>query len=94
MSDSSDSYNSDDAWRFLHEWRAAHDHYSKATRENSQLEIRLGASQAILLTTKEEASTAWAWPAESDAMVAGKMNSKKTSILTPSASVLTTSLLL
>jgi len=79
---------------FLREWRVAQDRYSEATQENSQLEIHLGASQAILLASKEEASAARAWLAESDAMVASKMNSKKTSILTPSAFVLTTSLLL
>jgi len=45
-----------------------------------RLEIHLGASQAALLTTKEEASTARMWLAESDAMVVGKMNSKKTII--------------
>ena len=33
-SDSSDSYTGDDAQRFLQEWRAAKDHYFKATQEN------------------------------------------------------------
>ena len=56
--DSSDSYNGDDAWRFLLEWRVAQDRYSEATQENGQLEIHLGASQAALLTTEEEASAA------------------------------------
>jgi len=42
--DSSDSYNGDDAWRYLHEWRMAQNRYSKATWENGQLEIRLGVS--------------------------------------------------
>ena len=55
--DSSDSYNDDDAQCFLWEWRAAQDRYSEATRENGQLEIRLGAFQAALLTIEEEAST-------------------------------------
>ena len=75
-SDSSDSYNGDDAWRFLLEWRAAEDRYSEATRENSQLEIRLEVSQAALHSAEEEASVARARLAESDAMVAGKMDSK------------------
>ena len=75
--DSSDSYNSDDARCFLWEWRASQDRYSEATRENGQLEICLRASQATLLAAEEEASAAWASLAESDAMVAGKMNSKK-----------------
>jgi len=78
--DSSDSYTGDDAWRFLQDWRAAKDCYSEATRENGQLEIRLGASQATLLAAEKEASAARARLAESDAMVAGKMNSKKTLI--------------
>ena len=59
----------------------AQDRYSEATQENSQLEIHLGASQAILLASKEEASAARAWLAESDAMVAGEMNSRNTFIL-------------
>ena len=80
-SDSSDSYNGDDARCFLREWRAAQDHHSEATRENGQLEIHLGVSQAALHAAEGEASTARAWLAESDAMVAGKMDSKNTFIL-------------
>ena len=79
--DSSDSYNGDDARHFLQEWRAAQDHYSEATRENGQLEIRLGASQATLLAAKEEANIARTRLAESNAMVVGKTNSKNTFIL-------------
>ena len=55
--DSSDSYNGDDARRYLHEWRMAHNRYSKATWENGQLEIHHGVSQAALHAAKEEAST-------------------------------------
>ena len=55
-SDSSDSYNGDDARRYLHEWRMAHNRYSKATWENGQLEIHLGVSQAALHVAEEEAS--------------------------------------
>ena len=55
-SDSSDSYNSDDARRFLWEWRATKDHYSEVTRENGQLESCLEASQDTLLAAKEEAN--------------------------------------
>ena len=58
----------------------AKDHYSEATRENGQLESHLEASQAALLAAEEEANAARARLAESDAMVAGKMNSKKTLI--------------
>jgi len=72
----------------------AQDRYFEATQENGQLEIHLGASQATLLATEEEANTARAWLAKFDAMGVGKMIFKKTSILTPSASVLTTHLFL
>ena len=74
-SDSSDSYNDDDAQCFLREWRVAQNRYSKVTQENGQLEICLRASQAALHAAEEEASAVRARLAESDAMVAGKMNS-------------------
>ena len=67
---------------------AAKDYYSEATRENSQLEIHLKVSQAALLAAEEETNAARAWLAESDAIVAGKMDSKKTSILIFSTFVL------
>jgi len=81
-SDSSDSYNGDDARRFIREWRAAQNRYSKATQENGQLEIRLGVSQAGLHAAEEEARAVRARLAESDAMVAGKMNSMNAFTLT------------
>ena len=81
--DSSDSYNGDDARRYLHEWRMAQNRYSDATWENGQLEIHLEVSQAALHTTEEEASTIRAWLAESDAMVAGKINSRNASFRFP-----------
>ena len=71
-SDFSDSYNGDDARRFLRELRAAQNRYSKVTRENGQLEIHLGASQTDLHASEEEASAVRAWLAESDAAVIGK----------------------
>ena len=77
-SDSFDSYNGDDARRFLREWRAAQNCYSEVTRENGQLEIRLGVSQAALHAAEEEASAVRARLAESDATVAGKINSRNT----------------
>ena len=80
-SDSSDSFNGDDARCFLQEWKAAQDHYSEATRENGQLEICLEASQAAFLATEEETNATQARLAESNAMVAGKLSSKKTLIL-------------
>ena len=78
-SDSSDSYNGDDARRYLHEWRMAQNRYSEATWENGQLEIHLGVSQSALHAAKEEASTVRVRLAESDAMVAGKTNSRHAS---------------
>ena len=72
----------------------AKDRYSESTWENSQLESHLEASQATLLTAEEEANASRAWLAKFDAMGVGKMIFKKTSILTPSASVLTTHLFL
>ena len=77
--DSSDSYNGDDAQHYLHEWRMAQNHYFEATWENGQLEIHLGVSQAALHVAEEEASVVRARLAESDAMVAGKINSRNTS---------------
>ena len=82
-SDSSDSYNGDNARRYLHEWRMAQNHYSKATWENDQLEICLRVSQATLHMAEEEASAVRAWLAESDTMVAGKINSKNASFRFP-----------
>ena len=55
-SDSSNSYNSDDARCFFREWRAAKDRYSEAIWKNGQLEIRLGVFQAALNTAEEDAS--------------------------------------
>ena len=80
-SDSSDSYNGDDARRFLREWRVAQNRYSKATQENGQLEIRLRVSQAALHAAEEEASAVRAWLAESDSTVVGKTSSMNASIL-------------
>ena len=59
----------------------AQDRYSEATWENGQLEIHLGASQAALLAIEEETNAVRARLAESDAMVAGKMDFKNTFIL-------------
>ena len=80
-SNSSDSYNGDNARRFLQEWRAAQNRYSKVTQENGQLEICLRVSQAALHATEEEASAVRARLAESNAMVAAKMNPMKAFLL-------------
>ena len=87
--DSSYSYNGDDARRYLHEWRMAQNCYSEVTRENGQLEIRLRVSQAALHSAEEEASAVRARLAESDAMVAGKMNPMKAFVLTSIIFILT-----
>ena len=50
------------------------------TRENGQLEIRLGASPAALHVAEEEASAIRARLAESDAVVTGKMIFRDVSI--------------
>jgi len=72
----------------------AHNRYSEATRENGQLEIRLGVSQATLHVAEEEASAIQAWLAKSDAAVAGKMSSMNASILISTAFILIVSLFL
>jgi len=51
-------------------------------------------SQAALLATEEETNAARAWLAESDAMVVGKRNSKKTFILISTVFVLIPTLFL
>ena len=55
-SDSSNSYNGDDAQCYLHEWRMAQNHYFEATWENDQLEICLEVSQAAHHVAEEEAN--------------------------------------
>ena len=87
-SDSSDSYNGDDARCFLREWKAAKNRYAEVTWENGQLEICLGVSQAALHAAKEEASAVRARLGKSDALVAGKMGSRNTFILTSTIFIL------
>jgi len=55
----------------------AQNHYSEATWENGQLEIRLGVFQAALHVAEEEASVVRARLANLDAMVTSKMDSMK-----------------
>ena len=87
-SDSSNSYDGDDARCFLREWRAAQNHYSEGTRENGQLEICLGVSQAALHAAEEEASAVRVWLVKFDAMVVGKMNSRNAFIMISIAFIL------
>ena len=87
-SDSSNSYDGDDARCFFREWRAAEDCYSEVIQNNCQLEIRLGVFQAALNAAEEEANAVRAQLAESNAVVAGKMSSMNVSILVSTAFVL------
>ena len=93
-SDSFDSYNGDDARRFLHEWRMAQNRYAEATWENGQLEICLGVSQAALHAAEEEANTIRARLAKSDTATAGKMSFMNASILISTVFILIVSLFL
>ena len=62
-SDSSDSYNGDDARRYLHEWRMAQNRYFEVTWENDQLEIHLGVSQdSFTWLRRRPASFERGWP--------------------------------
>lgn len=56
--DSSDSYNSDDARRYLWEGRMAKGHYSEVTQENGELETRLKATEVTLHAVEEETNAA------------------------------------
>ena len=93
-SDSSDSYNGDDAWRYLHEWRMAQNRYSEVTWEIGQLEIHLEVSQAALYVAEEEANAAREWLTESDTMVAGTMSLRNAFILISAIFILIALLLL
>ena len=79
--DSSDSYNGDDARRFLREWRAAQNRYSEVTQENGLLEICLEASQATLHAAEEEACAIRARLVESNTTVTGKTSFRDIFIL-------------
>lgn len=57
-SDSSDSYNRDDAWCFLHERNEVWDLYFDATHEIGRLEFCLNASKTALATAEGETNAA------------------------------------
>jgi hypothetical protein len=71
-SDSADSYNGDDARRFLRERNETRDLYSEATREVGWLENCLEAIQAAPSAAEGETSAAWALLADADARVTGQ----------------------
>lgn len=76
-SNSSDSYNGNDARCFLQEWRVAQDRYSKVTQENGQLKARLRVIDVALHTAEEETRAPRARLAEADAMVVCKFHCSK-----------------
>ena len=68
---SSDSYNGDDARRYLHWWKGTRDLYSEAIREIVRPQLCLEVTQAVLTTAEGEASTARAMLSAADGRVAG-----------------------
>ena len=68
---SGDSYNGDDARRYLRWWKGTRDLYSKATREIVHLQLCLKVTQAALTAAEGEASTARALLSATDGRVAG-----------------------
>ena len=68
---SADSYNRDDARRYLHWWKGTRDLYSEATREIVRLQLCLEVIQAALTAAEGEASTARAMLSTADDRVAG-----------------------
>ena len=70
---SSNSYNGDDARCYLHEQDEALGHHWEVTQKTKRLEAALTASQTALTTVEGESSAAWAWLAESNARVVGRI---------------------
>lgn len=70
---SADSYNGDDARRFLCQWNKTHDLYYTATREIGRLELYLEATQAALSAAEGETLATHAMLADADARVADKV---------------------
>ena len=75
--DSTDSYNGDDAWCFLHERDKVLGHHWEATQENERREAALVASQTSLATVEGESSAVQAGLADFDARVAGRFPQKQ-----------------
>ena len=68
---SGDSYNGDDARRYLRWWKGTRDLYSKATREIVHLKLCLEVTQGALTAAEGEASTARAMLSAVDGRVVG-----------------------
>ena len=68
---SGDSYNGDDARRYLCWWKGTRDLYSKATHEIVRLKLCLEVTQAALTVAEGEASTARVMLSAADGRVAG-----------------------
>jgi len=54
---SGDSYNGDDARRYIRWWKGTRDLYSETTREIVRLKLYLEVTQDTLIVAKSEAST-------------------------------------
>ena len=65
------SYNGDDARRYLRWWKGTRDLYSEATREIVRLQLCLEATWAALIAAEGETSTAQAMLSDVDGRVAG-----------------------
>ena len=70
-SGSGDSYNRDDARRYLRWWKGTRDLYSEATREIVRLQLYLEVTQATLTAAEGEACTARVMLSTADGRVAG-----------------------
>ena len=68
---SGDSYNGDDARRYLRWWKGTRDIYSETTREIVRLQLCLEVTQAALTAAEGEASTARAMLSTADGRIAG-----------------------
>ena len=68
---SGDSYNGDDARRYLYWWKGTLDLYSEATREIVRLQLCLEVTQAALSAAEGEASTSRAMLSTADGRVTG-----------------------
>ena len=68
---SGDSYNGDDARRYLCWWKGTRDLYFEATREIVHLQLCLEVTQAALTAAEGDASTARAMLSAADGRVPG-----------------------
>ena len=74
--DSSNSYNGDDAQRYVHEWDEVLGRHWEATQETERLEATLAASQTAFAIVEGESSAVWVRLAVFDARVVGRIHRK------------------